>query len=281
VIVCWAKSSRGWRAIDADALAENWMVSPDIARRTLSRTTRCGIRTTAHLLMSCRFKTNDRHLRYKQLRHNMYTDTMKASIPSQTKDLYAQVFVTSFRWARTFPMKKKSNAVYALDLMLHCDGRPEKMIMDDSKEQTLGAFGKKCRDADIYVKQTEPHSPWQNTAEGGIRELKKASGQKMVRAGAPKHFWADAIEWEAYIQSNNAWDIYKVQGETPETLLSGETANISQFCELSFYEMIMFQDEPVSYPENNLVIGKFLGIAVDVGPAMTAKILKNNGEVVH
>ena len=77
-------------------------------------------------------------------------------------------------------------------------------------------------------------------AEGGFRELKKASGWKMVRAGAPKHFWADAIEWEAYLQSNTAWDIYQLQGETPETVLSGETVDISQFCELSFYERVMF-----------------------------------------
>ncbi len=51
--VCRAKTSRGWRAIDADALAKKWMVSPKVARRTLSRTTRCGIRTTSHSSMSC------------------------------------------------------------------------------------------------------------------------------------------------------------------------------------------------------------------------------------
>jgi len=231
--------------------------------------------------MSRRFRTNDRHMRFKRLRHNMYTNTMKASVPSRSKDLYAQVFVTGFRWARAFPMKKKSDAVHALDLLLHRDGAPEKMIMDGSKEQTLGKFRKTCQDASIHVRQTEPHSPWQNAAESGIRELKKASGRKMVRAGAPKPFWADAIEWEAFIQSKTAWDIYKLQGETPETVLSGETADINQFCELSFYEWIMFRDEPVSYPENNPVLGRFLGIAVDVGPAMTAKILKKNGQVVH
>ena len=137
-------------------------------------------------------------------------------------------------------MKKKSDAVNALDLLLHHNGSPEKMVMNGSNKQTLGAFKAKCQDAANHIKQTESHSPWKNAAEGGIMELKKASGQKMVRAGAPKPFWADAIEWEAYIQSNTAWDIYQLQGETPETVLSGETANISQFCELSFYEWVMF-----------------------------------------
>ena len=70
--------------------------------------------------------------------------------------------------------------------------------------------------------------------------MKKASECKMVKAGAPKRFWADAIEREAYIQSNTAWDIYQLQGETPETVLYGKTANIRQFCDLSFYKWVMF-----------------------------------------
>ena len=56
----------------------------------------------------------------------------------------------------------------------------------------------------------------------------------MAHAGASKAMWADAIEYEAYIQSNTAWDIYMLQGETPETVMSGETSDISQFCELVF-----------------------------------------------
>ena len=155
------------------------------------------------------------------------------------------------------------------------------MIVDGLKEQTLGKFCKACQDASIHFKQNEPHSPWQNAAEGVIRELKKASGRKMVRAGAPKPFWDDFIELEAYIQSNTAWDIYKLQGETPETVLSGETANISQFCELSFYKCVMFRDEPVNYPDDNPVLGRFLGIDINVGPAMTTKLLKSNGEFIY
>ena len=35
------------------------------------------------------------------------------------------------------------------------------------------------------------------------------------------------------------------------------------------------------FPDENPVLGRFLGVAIDVGPAMTAKILKPNGEVVY
>eukprot|EP00985_Skeletonema_marinoi_P035280 scaffold46130_cov504-Skeletonema_marinoi.AAC.1 len=43
----------------------------------------------------------------------------------------------------------------------------------------------------------------------------------------------------------------------------------------------MFRDTAVTYPEDNEVLGRWLGPAIDVGPAMTAKILKSNGEVVY
>jgi hypothetical protein len=57
-------------------------------------------------------------------------------------------------------MRNRSNAVCALDLLLHCEGAPKKMIMDGSKEQALGKFNKTCRDVGIHVEQTKPHSPW-------------------------------------------------------------------------------------------------------------------------
>ena len=92
-------------------------------------------------------------------------------------------------------MKKNSEAGDTVDLLFHRNSVPTKMIMDGSKEQTKGRFCKKCLEAIVHCKQTEPYSSWQNAAEGGIWELKKASGRKMVRAGAPKAMWADAIEY--------------------------------------------------------------------------------------
>ena len=43
----------------------------------------------------------------------------------------------------------------------------------------------------------------------------------------------------------------------------------------------MFRDEPIQYPEENPVLGRYLGQKIDVGPTMTAKIMMGNGEVVH
>ena len=37
----------------------------------------------------------------------------------------------------------------------------------------------------------------------------------------------------------------------------------------------------MAFPDENPTLGQYLGVAIDVGPAMTAKILKANGQVVY
>ena len=102
----------------------------------------------------------------------------------------------------------------------------------------------------------------------------------MVRSKAPNRLWDDCAEREAYIRSSTAHDIFTLRGEVPETIVSGETADISPFVSFKWYEWVMFRDTSVSFPEDELVLGRDLGPAIDIGPAMTRKILKANGQVV-
>ena len=55
-------------------------------------------------------------------------------------------------------MKLKSDAHDSLSLLFQRNGVPPKMIMNGSKEQTLGRFNKKCQDADCGIKHTKPYS---------------------------------------------------------------------------------------------------------------------------
>ncbi len=147
-------------------------------------------------------------------------------------------------------MKTKGKAHEALSLMFQ--GIPPSMVMDSSKEQTLGKFCRKLVDAHCHLKQTEPYSPWQNVAEREIKELKKGSGRKMLTSGAPRHPWDDCLELEAYIQSHNTNSVYCLDGEVHETYISGETADISQFCELAWYNWIVYCPGTIEYPDEPL-----------------------------
>ena len=53
----------------------------------------------------------------------------------------------------------------------------------------------------------------------------------MIRAGVPKTIWDNALEFEPYVRSHKALDVYMLQGEVPETVISGVTSDIIQFCE--------------------------------------------------
>jgi hypothetical protein len=178
-------------------------------------------------------------------------------------------------------MRKKSEAHDALSLLFARDGVPAVMVVDGSKEQTLGKFRKKCREADCHVRQTEPYTPASNAAEGCIRELKRGVGRKMTRTKSPKPLWDHCLELEAHIRSNTCHDIYELNGEVPETIVSGQTSDISPFVEYEWYEWCFFFDSSVSFPKDKEILGRWLGPSTDVGSAMTYKLLKSNGEVVH
>ena len=149
--------------------------------------------------------------------------------------------------------------------------------MDGLKEQTKGDFARKLKEADCHKRQTEPYSPWMNSAEGCIRELKRGSSRKMLRTRSPKILWDHCIELEAFIRSCTVNDIYETNGETPENIMTGQTADISHICEFGWYDWVMFRDNVQTYPDDKLTLGRYLGPATDVGSALTAKILRANG----
>ena len=68
----------------------------------------------------------------------------------------------------------------ALGLLFAWDGVPPKMIVDGVKEMRLGEFALKCKEATCYLQGTEPYSPWSNSAEHKIRELKKGAARKLT-----------------------------------------------------------------------------------------------------
>ena len=71
-------------------------------------------------------------------------------------------------------MAKKSDAHETLSLQFAQEGVPSTLVMDRAREQGMGEFRHKPRQADCHVKQTEPYPPMEST----IGELKKGAGRK-------------------------------------------------------------------------------------------------------
>ena len=98
----------------------------------------------------------------------------------------------------------------------------------------------KLKDGVCQLKQLESYSPCSNAAEIELKVHKKGAGHKLLWSRAPKHLRNDCLELEAYIRSNTAHEIYKLDEEVPETVMSGETSDISQFCKLKWFKRVMF-----------------------------------------
>jgi hypothetical protein len=178
-------------------------------------------------------------------------------------------------------MKLEIEAHEALSLLFHRDGVPNVMVMDGAKAQTEGEFRRKLRDSGCHIKQTEPYTQSSNMGEGGVRELKRGVGWQSLRSGCPKRLWGDCIIREAYVRSHTSLDIFGLEGQEPESKIKGDTVDISTIAEYAWYKWVKFCDTAAKFPVSKIQLGRYLGAAIDIGPAMARKILKKNGRVMN
>ena len=280
--VSGVKMTKKEQFIKKHTLAKRFGISVRRAERTLEATTQRLVRHMTGEHLNRRFRTNDRQLRYRRLSHVMFTDTVFSKHKSwYLKNKCAQMFCTSFGWSRAYPMQSKSQAHHAFSSLAQTVGVPPVLVMDGAKEEVMGEFRKKAREMDCRIKQTEPYSPWQNAAENNSKEVKRASARKQMKKRSPRGLWDRSLVLQSLIRSHTVLDHPELNGQVPETLVTGQTGDISALAEFDWYDWVMFYDGQVAYPESKEVLGKWLGPALDIGPAMTAQILKRNGQIIY
>ena len=274
------KSKRPY--VDAATLAKRWNIGIETAKRTIDATEQRAVRLLTGDRITRRFSTNDRKLRYRRLSCAMYTDTMFAKKKSWFRqNTCAQVYCTEFNWGRVYPMQKKSLTHTTLKRLYQEVGVPHTMIVDNSKEQIHGDFKKLLSEAGTRLSRIERISPWMQRAEGYIREVKRAALRNQQRSGSPEALWDHNIELVALIRSHTALRYGDLEGQVPETVITGQTADISRYVEHSWYDFVKAYDQQQKFPNDKEVLGRWLGPARDISPAMCAKILKSNGQILY
>jgi hypothetical protein len=224
-------SSKVVHKMSPEKLASNWNIGLDAAKRTLKCTTQKGIRSVSNPSIARRFRTNDRPLRYRRLKTNVFTDTMFSTIPSSRENTCAQVYCNDLQWCAVYPMKSKRDAHLSLSSFLSTHGAPDFLISDGAYELTKGEFRHKAREAGVHCKEVESYSPWSNLAESCIRELKQATRRAMLKRPSPKDLWDYCLELSAQIRSHTAHDLFQLNSEVPSTFRGNGTADISKLCE--------------------------------------------------
>ena len=136
------------KQVNSETLYKRWNIDQRKALTTVKQTTHRGFRTCLHPSLARHFPTNDRMMRYKRLPHLVFVDTIEAGVVSTCLNKYAQAYCTQYGWSRVHPMMLKKYSHETLSLIFKRDGVPPNIVVRNSKEQTLGKFAKKCREAD-------------------------------------------------------------------------------------------------------------------------------------
>lgn len=264
--------------ISKEDLARRWGLGVETAARTLVVTTQKGIRNAVHPLHR-RYRTNQQQLRYNQLASLFYSDTMFSKTKSSRGYTMGQVFVNDIEYTRFIPMKSKADAGDALSAFIQDVGIPSGLHTDDARELTQKHWATIRNRYGIRQTLTEPHSPWQNRAEGTIRELKKAIARLMKRHSAPKRLWDFAAAYAADIRSLTAHPLFSLEGRTPYEKVTGNTPDISEWVEFDWYEPLWYY-EADGFPSDKRLLGRWLGVAHRIGQAMCYWILPASGVAI-
>ena len=54
-----------------------------------------------------------------------------------------------------------------------------------------------------------------------------------------------------------------------------------KFCEFEWYEWVIFQDKTAMHLDDHFRLGRYLGLSIEIVPALIAMIIRENGQVLH
>jgi hypothetical protein len=91
--------------------------------------------------------------------------------------------------------------------------------------------------------------------------------------------WDYCASYVADITCLTANDIYVLHGRTPHEMVTGNTPDISEDIEFSWYQPIFYYDD-LRFPDSKRNIARWLGVAHCVGQALCYWLLTSAGQVI-
>ena len=260
--------------VTKEVLARRWGISLDTAHRTLRATTQRGVRSFINPT-DRRLSTRLPHLAFPMLRNRkMYTDTLFAKVKSIRSNVCAQDWTDGNGYSLFYPLRSKEDAYTTVSKMVHdMRGIPEVIVSDGSGEQTGKKWMAEIRHFRSRHHLIEPFSPWQNRAERDIQELKRGIKRATRRGRSPKRLWDYCGQWVAAIRRLTAHDNPALDGLTAEESVHARTPDISAYSMFDWYEPVWYIDPAKDTAQSRRVLGRWIGVAEDIGSSLTYFIL--------
>ncbi|KAL7484333.1 hypothetical protein ACHAW6_009973 [Cyclotella cf. meneghiniana] len=195
---------------------------------------------------------------YWKMPCNLFSDTMFCpEVPSAQGYTMVQIFAVDFGLSQSYPISARAMPMRLLVSILHGKVSHPRWLKTCKGDEIY-------KEASCYLQNMEPHSVWCNSTKHEIRELKKGAARKLT--------------WPGYVCSHTAYDIYCL-GRVPKTLDSRELLTLAHSVTLVFGIGLNSGKKGVTFSDDILVNGKYLGPSTDVGPAMIQHNMKANGEI--
>ena len=144
-------------------------------------------------------------------------------------------------------MSTKRQAHHSTKKLFKNNGLTSKIVMDGAWQQVMGKFKEACQDATVQVQQLKYNTPWENRAEGAFQENKRAARRAMNNSACPARLWYYCSEFHAKTRCHTAHDIPTLNSQVPETVVNGNTTDISELVEFGWYHWVYYRDNITSF----------------------------------
>lgn len=267
------------RSTTAMNLAEAWGIGIKRAKDTMMATTQRGTRS-AILPLSRRYRADMRY-NVKTIEGKYATDTLWSEVRSLHQNVCAQVYTNKNGFTVCYPMAKATGDTIGdtLSDFIHDFGVPEHLTFDGAQAQVGKGteFMKKIKKYSIKYHISSPRRPNENPAEASIRELKKRWYRIMVKKNVPKRLWDYGLVWVSETGNLSVSSSRYAKGRTPLEIVTGETPDISEYLDFSFYDWVTFN---INAGLGETQLGRWLGVSHKIGQLMSYWILTPAGHVV-
>ena len=264
-----------------EVLAQRWGIGLETANRTMQATTQRGIKTFLNPT-DRRLSTRHPHLAFPVLRTRFYTDSLFSKLKSLRQNEVGQVWTDGQMYSRMYPMKSKKEAYTSISQLCNdLAAIPAEIVSDGAMEETGGNWKKEIQHYRIKQRWTEPYSQWQNRAESDIREIKRGIRRATKRQRSPKRLWDFCGTWVTAVRRKTAHDLPGLNGLTPEERVHGRTPDISAYAQFDWYSYVWYIDPPTDVSTSRRKLGRWLGVAEDVGSPLTYVILPKSCRPIY
>ena len=86
-------------------------------------------------------------------------------------------------------MYTKIHAHHSANKLFKNDGVHAKIVIDGAREQIVCKFKEACQDTTVQVQLLEYNNPWENRAEGAVRDNKRAARRAKKNSDLPARLW--------------------------------------------------------------------------------------------